>query len=259
MFERIPNTRVMQEPFSFTFVWTLYLTGKVSLVEYEKILDSTFRVQCKKETGIKHIVIKIPTHAAPALLCIKRAHPEVKLLFNTRHPISSLKSYQKLWSLLPVSGTIAILFNIPGYEQVIPIPCNDAIWWEHYRSLVKEGGTLNRQLALCRYFFFNYWCVFEQYLKNKDLYCQTTLYEDLCEKPTQELEKLFSSLSISLEYIPDALEALKSDSQNGFFDHSSAQADFTKTINELNDKFKEMEIPMSMNVSLEEMHQLLAN
>ena len=56
----MPNTRVISEPMSFAMVGNLYLKGVVSFVEYKKLLESTFRLQCKKENNQKvdHIVMK---------------------------------------------------------------------------------------------------------------------------------------------------------------------------------------------------------
>ena len=134
----------MSEPFSFVFVGNLYLRGIVSLVEYEKILDSTFRVQCKKENGVDHIVIKHAATSAPVLCYLKRAYPQIKLIFNTRHPLPSLKSYSKLSSIFPVSGAIAILLNTDRYrDDNIPIPYDYVVWWERYKDLCQIGINLH--------------------------------------------------------------------------------------------------------------------
>ena len=109
MFEGIPQTRVMSEPYSFLFVWNMYLRGEISLVEYERLLKSTFEVQCKKERGINRIVIKQCMAATSCLSALKKWYPEIQLLFITRHPLPTLKSYDKLWNLLPISGTFAFL------------------------------------------------------------------------------------------------------------------------------------------------------
>ena len=58
--DKIPKTRVISEPFSFVNLNALYVKGHVSFVEYKRLLESTFRLQCKieKDADIDHIVMK---------------------------------------------------------------------------------------------------------------------------------------------------------------------------------------------------------
>ena len=65
--ERVPKTRLISEPTSFSGACNLYLRGKVSLVEYEQILESTFRLQCKADTNTDNIVLKISASATAAI------------------------------------------------------------------------------------------------------------------------------------------------------------------------------------------------
>jgi len=260
MFENVPKTRVISEINSFLFVWNLYLRGDISLVEYEKLLDSTFRVQCKKENGIQRIIIKHSMSATSTLAYMKRAYPQIQLLFITRHPFPSLKSYDKLWTLLPVSGTIAGLANVNGiYWKHYPIPANDLIWWQRYRSVIAEGCTHDQKISMVRFFFFNYWCAVEQYTKNKGLYDMAILYEDLCERPQEIVSDLFSKLKISHINIPVALGVMATDSQKGFFGKrgSYCQTDLSLISDLLDRKFKECNIPIEMNMSLEQFRRVL--
>ena len=71
MFESIPRTRVISETLSFNFVWNMYLRGNISFVEYERLLQSTFQIQCKKETGIRRIVMKHNMSATSCLYSLK--------------------------------------------------------------------------------------------------------------------------------------------------------------------------------------------
>ena len=260
MFEGIPNTRVMSEPNSFLFAWNLYLRGDVSSVEYEKVLDSTFRLQCKKETGINRIIIKLPMCATATLSYLKQAYPQTQLLFITRHPLSSFKSYDKLWTILPVSGAIGFLTNVNDFNSKnYPIPTNDLVWWERYRDVLDEGCTLNQKIAITRVFFFNYWCVMEQYIKNKPKYDEAILYEDLCDRPATVIADVFFKLGISPNNVSAALKAMKGDSQKGFFRGGYTDKDLPGMIALMNDKFKECNIPITVNMSMDEFRLLIDN
>ena len=263
MFESIPRTRVISEPYSFLFVWNMYLRGEISYVEYEKLLQSTFQVQCKKEKGIQQIVIKHTMAATPCINTLKTIFPKSKLLFITRHPLPSLKSYDKLWTLLPVSGTIGFLANMNGiYWKNYPIPCNDVVWWERYRGIIEEGCTFDQKIAMIRVFFFNYWCVVEQYIKNKKLYEKAVFYEDLCDSPRKVLDELFAALDISNDNIETALDVMATDSQKGIFGKrgsstSSTSKHIPKIIELLDKKFAECDIPIKMRMPMQDFRNIL--
>lgn len=249
MFENIPKTRVISETFSFLFVWNMYLRGEISYVEYEELLKSTFQVQCKKEKKIERIVMKHNMSASACLHTLKELFPQIKLIFITRHPLPSLKSYDKLWTLLPLSGTLAFLANVNGiYWKNYPIPCNDLEWWNRYRDVIEEGTTLDQRIAMVRVFFFNYWCVVDQYIKNKKFYENAILYEELCKNPKEVMSDVFSSLNISLDYTSLALRALEKDSQQGFFGKRGVyiEKDLSTIMELVDKKFKEYSIPMKV-------------
>ena len=259
MFESIPNTRVMSEPLSFLFAWNMYLRGKISLVEYEKLLQSVFQIQCKKERKINRIVIKHNMCATPCLSSLKKWYPKLQLLFITRHPLPSFKSYDKLWTLLPVSGTLAFLANCnDNLWKNYTILYDDAIWWERYRSMIQEGCTIDQKVAMSRIFLFNYWCVIEQYIKNKSSYETMLLYEDLCTNPREALANVFSALNISLDNIPQALCATKDDSQQGFFGKrgSNESKHSSNVIDMVDKKFQKYKIPIQINMSMEDFRKL---
>ena len=60
--------------------------------------------------------------------------------------------------------------------------------------MVGEGCTIDQKVAMSRIFLFNYWCVIEQYIKNKSSYETMILYEDLCSNPREALVNVFSAL-----------------------------------------------------------------
>ena len=260
IFETIPNTRVMSEPNSFLFAWNLYLRGDVSLSEYEKILDSTFRLQCKREKDINRIIIKVPMCATSTLSYLKATYPKIQLLFITRHPLASFRSYDKLWTILPVSGTIGFLTDVNEFRSKnYPIPVNNLEWWEMYREALEEGCTLDQQVAITRVFFFNYWCVLDAYLKNKSDYEYNIYYEDLVNTPTEVIKEVFSKLEIPNPHLPDAMKAMKGDSQKGFFKGGYTDKDLPKVIDLMNRKFKEHQVPITVDMPMDEFRLLLDN
>ena len=260
MFESIPNTRVISEPYSFSFVWNMYLRGNVSYVEYEHLLKSTFQIQCKKENQIQRIVMKQDVSATSCLRTLKTLFPEIKLVFITRHPLPTLKSYSKLWTVLPVSGTLAFLANVNGILwKNYPIPCDDVEWWRRYRNVIKEGRTLDQRIAGARIFFYSYWCVVDQYIKNKKFYEKAILYEDLCKNPLEVISDMFSALNIYIDNTSSALRALEKDSQQGFFGKRGVYMvkDLSTIMDLIDEKFKQHDISMNVAISMEKLRNII--
>ena len=125
--------------------------------------------------------------------------------------------------------------------------------------MVDEGVVLNQQIAIVRFFFFNYWGMIEQYIKNKHLYETTILYEDLCEDPRKLLGHVFSALEISSDHISAALKTMENDSHMGLFGKrgSYPNKDEISTIDMLETKFKECNIPLTINMSMADFRNLL--
>lgn len=100
----------------------------------------------------------------------------------------------------------------------------------------------------------------EQYIKNKNLYHKVILYEDLCERPAMVVEDLFSSLNLPHGHVQHALSAMKSDSQRGMFGKMGTYTneDISSVLEALDIKFKECNIPISMNMAMEKFRAILA-
>ena len=260
MFESIPNTRVISETKSFLFVWNMYLRGDVSYVEYEQLLKSTFLIQCKKEKLIQRIVMKHHMSATACLKTLKTLFPEIKLLFITRHPLTSLKSYRKFNTVYPVSGTLAFLANVNDLLwKDYPIPCDDIEWWKRYREVIKEGRISDQRKTEARTFFFYYWCIVDQYIKNKKYYERALFYEDLCKNPKEVISSVFSALNISLDNTALALRALEKESQHGYYGKRGVYTtkDLSTIMDLIDEKFKLYDISMKVNMPMGQFRNII--
>ena len=258
MLEHVPRIRIMSEPKSFSYIGNLYLTGKISYIEYQRLLESTFRIQCKKEKGIDRIVMKwIPT-ATPTIPSLKDKHPKLNLIFNTRNVKDTARSIIKVFdSILPLSMKIITAVNMCVYAQEhVPVHYDDIKWWKLYRSL---SLTLNEDTETAKFLFFNWWGIIEMYQKRRSDYRMTILYEDLSRDPRPVIDELFKSLDISSKYLENAMKALEVDSQQGLLGKrgSRGKRDGTETCNELDKIFRQFDLPFSTDMTLEEFRTLV--
>ena len=256
--ERVPRTRVMSEPKPFSYIGNMYLTGKISYVEYQHLLDSTFRIQCKKEKGIDKIIMKWGPTAMSTIPFLKEKYPDLKLVFNTRNLKETYGSIKKVFdSILPVSMLIVTAFNMTFFaHEHIPIHYDDIKWWKIYR---KNRLCFDEDVERAKFLFFNWWGAIELYRKMKHKYVATVIFEDLVIDPKKEIENLFDALKISKEHLNCSLEALKIDSQQGMFGKrgSLATKDQSESLDKLDSLFKQFDVPFSSEGTLEQLKNLL--
>ena len=256
--EKVPRTKVMSEPKPFAYVGSMYLTGKISYIEYQHLLDSTFRLQCKKQTGIDHIVMKWWPNATPTIPFLKEKYPNLNLVFNTRNLKPTHGSVGKIFeALLPISARLSIVFKAIFFDDpLICIDYDDIEWWKIYR---KRRFSFDKDIERAKFLFFNWWGPIEMYRKMKNKYVATILYEDLLKEPKNEIQQLFNSLGISNEFLDLSMEALKTNSQQGLFGKkgSSKTNDQTEALCKLDSIFKQFNVPFSSDGTLEQLKNLL--
>ena len=100
MFNQIPNTRTMSEPWGLAHLHGFYNRGKLSYTQYRKLVQSAVRLQCKDTVTSKTEVtlMKLPLLCSPQIPIIKELFPEQKYLYNTRLPRPSMLSFYKMFS-----------------------------------------------------------------------------------------------------------------------------------------------------------------
>ena len=93
----------MSEPWSLVHVHGLFNTKKVSMPEYQRLLRSVVRLQCKREHGreVEHVFIKTTMFMAPAFPLLMEMFPKAKYIFNTRQWVPSVESYMQLAQFVP--------------------------------------------------------------------------------------------------------------------------------------------------------------
>ena len=94
----------MSEPWSLVHVHGLFNTKQLSMPEYQRLLRSVVRLQCKKEhkREVEHVFIKTTMFMAPAFPLLMEMFPKAKYIFNTRQWVPSVESYMQLAQFVPL-------------------------------------------------------------------------------------------------------------------------------------------------------------
>ncbi len=218
MMARVPNCRVMSEPFTFVHAHAHYMQGHYSEEEYKRLLRSIMWVQCKKENeaDVKQIMIKMNNYAQATFPLLKKLCPNVRQMFVTRQIKPSTKSYCKIVDLLPRSFRESRLSCDFCYTHVC-FPYDDLDWWDLYRKIYTNDYKAALNTSHIERLTLMYAGCIECYLRHKEDFDTALVFEDLHENPGEQILKVFKVLDISEEHVGEALKAVGQDSQQGIF------------------------------------------
>ena len=258
MLAKVPRVRVMSEPWAFAHLHSMYIMKTISYPEYERLMRATMRLQLKpeKEFNPTHVMIKMSNMSSSAFRYYHEMFPKFKLMFITRHPKPSMKSYWKVVKSLPQ------MYYKTGqatqwWFQHLPFPYEKVEWWDRLREWYHEKRYARAQPET--HVILGMGGQLEEYLDTKDMYEKKLIFEDLKANPEKEIGDVFDVMGLDKKHIPAALTALKEDSQAGTFGPMG-----TGHINVSEDSFdacdsvlKEIGSPFRLNMTMDELRNLI--
>ncbi len=218
MLNQVPGIRVLSENRALSTIDELMGERVITPDENDRLLRSTLRTLCKVSPGeqVDRVFLKLSRRNARQFVVIAQLFPKFHLIVNTRHPVPSLESIGRttgkatsgsLWDRLGINWRENIrkkwLFPYDGKYDYILERLNLNPWWPSISF--EEQNILMHCLVVASYF------------DHRDLYDRAILYENLVRDPEGEMRGLFDCMEIPHEHLESSLEAMKRDSQNGFF------------------------------------------
>ncbi len=214
MMNRVPNTRSMSEPWALARLSERYNRGCYSWDAYTKLVQSFMRLQCKVEPGsnIRRIVIKLTPMCSVLHEMLDEMFPSFNVVFNTRHPGTSLPSMMKVLrsvddSLYAKSG---LMWNYLAYLLTYP-------YKEKYLQIFRNMNKWIKPMTYQEKFVCYYASSFAAFLEAKHVYKYVLTYERLQANPDKEVENLFKVMKVPLEHKSKAMKALERDAQDKKF------------------------------------------
>ncbi len=257
LFNLVPGTRSMAEPWAMCNVHELRSKHTISTEETKELLRSAVRIHCKIAPGeeLDRIVLKMCPFNAAQFAYFKELFPDFTYLFNTRHPVPSIKSLEG--ALKMVGGNLYYKLGITWREFIgarMAFPY-DSKYDSKFSFLSKYFPNVSIIKAATVF----YTAVLASYFDHKDIYEHTVLYENLVNNSEEEVKKIFQLCDIPEKYIPLALKALQRDSQNGMFggvgQNKTKQMD--KALLDFCDSYmKEVGVPLQHDTSIEELKKI---
>ena len=242
MFNQLPRTRVYSEPWSFVVSQGLHLSNTASA----KLTESMVKMYLKSD-DIRRVVIKMCQLSVTTVPIIKSLFPGAQLIFNTRHPVKSIESFERTLRFVPNSLT-----------------AEKADFWFCHLPFLQGMTETERQYFLKRRQLGNIYSLtlgyalsLRVFLENKKLYCYSVLYEDLVECPRDQARKILTCVGIEEGFVDKALKAFKNDSQNGAFRTVPVADRFNNVDWDTSDRLQEeVQSPARHTMSLEQLRHL---
>ena len=240
MMNRVKGTRSFSEPWVYLHLHKQYLNGQISYEVYKRMLKSTTRILCRPENEqkVSHIIVKLTIFLNGQTPVLKEIFPNFKYMFISRHYKPCAKSWIKLIKSLPTFFTHTRWILVNFFFDHMPHPYGE-VKWEKIRKEWRDHRGTTEDIILC--FTMNFIAQMASFLKNKELYDHTILYEDLMADNDNEMKKIFDVMEVDPKFIPDAKKAFNFDSQRGKFGGRGTDHIFIseKQWKEIDDLFKE--------------------
>ena len=279
MFSQLPETRVMSEPWAMQHAsivrdnyrghpW-LYdpRNDNIQMSEetFSRLITSVTKLLLKYENKkeVKRVVIKLSVTMGNLVPYIKSAIPAIKCFMMTRHVKVSLESFEKMlrgWGpALTNQKHIVKANNLILNWCPFPYANQKAmIVKQKYINMNKESAI---PVIVVRFLLLG--ASLLNFLQHKHLYTHSVIYEDMMKNTKDELEILYKKLGIPTEFVLYAMKALKFDAQKGTFTQNILVKSNTKEIFTESDwancdpVFKELGLPISKDMSIEDLRELI--
>lgn len=222
--------------------------------ELENLTKCTVKMYMKSggQTAVQRVVIKMVFFCSPLMPVIKSLFPSAKLIFNTRHIVDSIESWERTFmSSAPLS---LIKERQKFWLDHLPVPYLDEDCSKLETELVAEKAILDNiyTLSLC------YGGSFLTFIQNKRIYSHVVLYEDFVQDFEEESKMLLAALCIPEKQVGLFLEGSKKDSQKNVFKEAVKKKRVTDEQWAISDRLQEhIGSPIRKGMTMGEMRNLL--
>ena len=254
---KVPNTRVMSENWTTMNIHELTTSGKVSRDVSRRLLRSAVRLHCKisPDEKIERIFMKMTILNAPQFEDFAKLFPQIHYIFNTRHPVPSMRSQKQVIGHVETGLYYKLQFGwreLAGMNFSIP-------YGPKYEHVVKSLNKWKQNITYIQSAYLMYASVVATYFDHKDIYEHVILYENLVENPTEEVLKTFKILDIPEHHLRKALSALEKDSQNGTFGSQGGGRKLAlskEDLQELDGYLKDFDLPFRHDITVDDFKSL---
>ncbi len=261
MLNKVPGTRALAENWATCRIAYLKYKGIITPDECRRLLKSGIRLHCKISPGefVERVFFKFTIYNAPLCQELKSIFPEISLIFNTRHPTPSLKSYWQIFKVISRTWDYRLghhwKTNILDFNSFLPFQ-------DQNKEILAANNTWFPAVGIDALGTIFYAGSMACYWKCKEIYDHILYYENLSENPEREMKVVFSLMKIPHEHLESAISGMKKDSQNNTFGKRGQGRSYemsTETLAYLDDYMRKLSIPITHDMTFEEFKDAVEN
>ena len=251
---RVPGTRSLSEPHPIGNLWYLFRDGTIDWEELRRRLRGAIRLLAKTQSGsdVERVIMKLCPYGAPMCEIMKDEFPDATFIFCTRHPLPTLLSYRKVWSVFADSlfGKSGQTWREHGWSLSFPVKKGK------YEKVRKLTQSWMQPVNYDQFTSLIYAGAFSCAKEYADIFDQIWLYEDLSGDPAKCVQTLFDNMGVK-DAASVGLAAMEKESQNGIFSHKVAQDVDPAVKRAANEIHRDLDLDLDFDCSLPEFRRYL--
>ncbi len=254
MLNKVPGTRALAENWATCRLTSLRHKGIITPEESRRLLKSGIRLHCKISPGesVERVFLKFTTYNGPLSKELHSMFPQIALIFNTRHPTPSVKSYWQVWEAM--SSTLDFKLGLHWKANAIDfksfLPFDD-----QNPDILAANNTWFPAVGIDAYGVIFYAGSLACYMRCKEIYDYILYYENLAENPEREMKEVFRLMKIPQEHLQRAISGMKKDSQNKTFGKRGQGRSYQlspETLAYMDNYFQKLNLPIKHDMTFKE-------
>lgn len=213
MFEKVPGTRIIQEPDCLTTLAFLNRWGALSEVEYDNVLTSAIRLLCKPDDRANMVVMRSRPCCSVQIKTIQKLIPRIRHIFLYRNSLRTVSSY--IGTMSNDTSSQCARFIIDNEVLATIMPFLRKIFHYYFVYTMDQDPPVTEPSSMSTVgMFTTVWaacvaCAVECTEKNIPII--PVLYDEMMKSPWRSCSVLFEKLNIRAQYVSAATQAFKVD------------------------------------------------
>ena len=213
VFESVPGTLVIHEPYSPKTLYNLLEYGKLHVSKYEGLLVALTRVLCKPQPGVERFFIKPISKAVIMMVDISRLFSHMKQIFVYRNSMDTVLSWLAILEVEYYSFVMANCVDAICFSRMCPYFRNLLHRMYIPKPIYSPNLPYDANMACALTYKWVNSIVIARNAMSRDHCIYPIKYEDVIAKPEDAVRRLFAWLKIDGDYVGQAILTLSRDSQ----------------------------------------------
>lgn len=232
MLEQVPGVRCFSEPDCLTNLNLMAKAKQLPPAEIRRALRSSVRFICRPAPGVDRVAVKTRFNCVTELEEVMDMFPTFTHVYMYRHTGETMKSYHKLIQRDLACRVLQALVNSPWVTRYVPAVRRYLVHFISAEDLLAQAACAVDVAAMG---FMGWSCLIllspvAEFVKIQERHpslLPTLHYNRLMARPAAVTQALFVWLGLEPSLVPQALEAMSTDTQAGTMLSNAGQQHIT--------------------------------